>query len=142
MVILILDTQGEQAVSSNKSFAKLTKTVRVMTQINKVRDEREKLQQTLRKSQESWGHTLKICILLNWKNLKEPDGFLDANDPPQRNQDKENDFYRSVATSQTELEAVIKNFPTKKSTSQMDLAQNSTRPPKNTHQCSLNCNIK
>lgn len=67
---------------------------------------------------------------------------LDVNDPLQWNQDKENDLHRSVATSQIELEAAIKNSPTKKSPGQMDLVQDSTRLSKNTQQRSSSCNVK
>jgi hypothetical protein len=60
---------------------------REMTQINQVRHEKEREQQTPRKSWESLGTTFKNLYSNKLENLEETDKFLNTNGHPKLNQE-------------------------------------------------------
>ncbi|KAK7800011.1 hypothetical protein U0070_021999 [Myodes glareolus] len=97
----------------DKPLAKLIKRQRENMQINKIRNEKgdittdtEEIQRIIRSYYESLYAT-------KLENVKEMDIFLDKYHIPKLNQEQVNNLNRPV--SREELEAVIKNLPTKKS---------------------------
>ena len=109
----------------DKPIAKLIKWQRENMQINKIKNENrdittdtEEIQRIIRSYYESLYAT-------KLENVKEMDIFLDKYHIPKLNQEEVNNLNRPV--SREELEAVIKNLPTKKAQDQMVSMQNSTR---------------
>lgn len=91
------------------------------TQINKIRGENGAIKTTTTtktptksRKKKSMCQILKTFIALDWKNLKEINEFLDAYGLPKLNLNKISYLNRTVASG--EIEAVIKNPPTKKRT--------------------------
>ena len=96
----------------DKPLAKLIKRQRENTQINKIRNEKgdittdtEEIQRIIRSYYES-------VYATKLENVQEMDWFLDKYHLPKLNQDQVNNLNRPV--SRKEIEAVIKNLPTKK----------------------------
>ena len=73
---------------TDKPLAKLTKGHRKNIQINKIRNKRETLQQTLRKSRVSEIYTFKNLSSTKLKNLKGIGNMLDSNHLTTLNQNR------------------------------------------------------
>ena len=99
---------------------------REKTQINKIRNEKGDITTDTEEIQRIIRSYYKSLYATKLENAKEMDiFFLDKYHIPKLNQDQVNNLNRPV--SREELEAVIKNLPTKKVLDQMVSKKNSTR---------------
>jgi hypothetical protein len=101
-------------IKIDKLLAKLTKQWRGSIQINKIRNEKGGRQQKRRKFKKIIRSYYKSLYSTKLENLDEMDGFLDRCHIPKFNQEQVNYLTRPILHK--ELEEVIKNLPTKKST--------------------------
>ena len=95
-----------------KPLAKLIKRQRENTQINKIRNEKGDITTDIEEIQRIIRSYYKRLYATKLENVREMDLFLDKYHIPKLNQDQVNNLNRPV--SREEVEAVIKNFPTKK----------------------------
>ena len=94
-------------------------------QINKIRNEKRDITTDIEEIQRIIRSYYESLYATNLENVREMDWLLDKYHLPKLNQDQVNNLNRPV--SREELEAVIKNLPTKKAQGQMVSMQNSTR---------------
>ena len=97
----------------DKPLSKLIKRQRENTQINKIRKEKGDITTDTEEIQRIISSYYKSLYATKLENVKEMDIFLDKYHIPKLNQDQVNNLNRPV--SREELQAVIKNLPTKKS---------------------------
>ena len=116
----------EKIKKSDKSLSQLIKRQRENMQINKIRNEKGDIITDTEEIQRIIRSYYKSLYATKLENMKEIDTFLDH--IPKLNQDQVNSLNRPV--SHEELEAVIRNLPTKKAKDQMVSMQNSTRTSK------------
>ena len=97
-------------------------------QINMIRNEKADITTDTEEIQRIIRSYYKSLYATKLENVQEMDWFLDKYHLPKLNQDQVNNLNRPVSSE--ELEAVIKNLPTKKAQGQMVSMQNSTRTSK------------
>ena len=94
-------------------------------QINKIRNEKGDITTDTEEIQRIIRYYYESLYATKLENVKEMDTFLDKYHIPKLNQEQVKNLNRPV--SREELEAVIKNLPSKKVQDQMVSMQNSTR---------------
>ena len=115
-------------VSTNKidkPLSKLIKRQRENMQINKIRNDKGVIMTDTEEVQRIIRSYYKSLYATKLENVKEMDIFLDKYHIPKLNQDQVNNLNRPI--SREEIEAVIRNLPTKKVLAQMVSMQNSIR---------------
>ena len=96
---------------TDKPIAKLTKKPRGSIQINKIRNEKGDITTETEEIQNIIRSCFKSLYSIKLENLNKMDKFLDRYHIPKLNQDQVN--YLNSPISPKEIEAEMKNFPTK-----------------------------
>ena len=96
-----------------KSLARLIKKKREKTQINRIRNEKGEVTTDTAEIQRIMRHYYKQLYVNKMDNLEEMDKFLEKHNLPRLNQEEIKNINRPVTS--TNIETVIKNFPTNKS---------------------------
>ena len=94
----------------DKPLARIIKKKRKKTQINRIRNEKEELTTDPAEIQRSIRDYYKQLYANKMDNLEEMDKFLEKHNLPRLNQKEIENINRPITS--TEIETVIKNFPT------------------------------
>ena len=97
----------------DKPLARLIKSKREKTQINRIRNEKGEVTTDTAEIQTIMRHYYKQHYANKMDNLEEMDRFLEMHNLPRLNQEEIENMNRP--TTSTEIETVIKNLPTNKS---------------------------
>ena len=100
----------EKIKKYNKPLARLIKTKREKTQITRIRNEKEEVTTDTAEIQRIMKDYYKQLYVNKMDNLEEMDKFLEKYNLPRLNQKEIENINRPITS--TEIETVIKNFPT------------------------------
>jgi hypothetical protein len=120
----------------DKPLAKLTK-IKKKTQISKFRDDTGVITTDTDEIQKIIWEYFENLYSIKLKNQEDIDKFLATYDPPNLNQEYINNLSRSITNN--EIDTVIKNFPTKKSSGlhSWGYTQKTVTPEAPAHPCLL-----
>ena len=97
----------------DKPLARMIKKKREKTQINRIRNEKGEVTTDTAEIQRIMRHYSKQLYANTMDNLEEMDKYLQKHNFPRLNQEEIENMNRPITS--TEIETVIKNFPTNKS---------------------------